>query len=114
MRRLCIELDDVVAHFQNYLLCDLIEANTLRYIALFSNVIDQVMPSRSASMQFSQFEGDTYDIYVDYLLQRQHDLELKEQQQRNQLLLQDSEPQDLANVATAAKVAPIPKELTRR
>ena len=58
-----IELDDLKKYDKNKAVIDHIEANTLRYVGLFSKAIDNVMPDRDAS---AQVEEDSIDVLADW------------------------------------------------
>ena len=86
-KTLRIELDDVASFFQNLDLVNNIEGNTMRYVTLFSEAIDKLMPKRTISSIDDIAQNETFDIFIDQVLQRQEEQNQAQMQQRNQQLL---------------------------
>ena len=67
-----IELDDFAKYDKgNEVIFD-IERNTKRYISIFSNAIDNIMPQRD--MNVDGAEEDSIDVLADWRLRMQRDL----------------------------------------
>eukprot|EP01083_Nonionella_stella_P083164 229811_1 len=86
-----IELDDFKKFDKGKNVIDDLEKNTLRYVSIFSNAIDAMMPLRDSSIDI---EEDSIDVLADWRVRMQRDL---------------SDP-----TALAEKQSAIPKELLRR
>jgi len=95
-----------------------IENNTMRYITIFSEVIDQMLPKRSITSIDDIVQSESFDIFIDQLLERHQMQEQRSQQQRNQQLLNtnvDAPLQDAPEDTTQSAPKPaFPKELLRR
>eukprot|EP01084_Bolivina_argentea_P295085 507939_1 len=86
-----IELDDFRKYDKGFQVINDIESNTLRYISIFSDAIDNIMPHRDINAQITE---DSIDVLADWRVRMQRDL---------------SDPTALPEVESA-----IPKELLRR
>lgn len=73
-----IELDDILSYERQVTLCTKIEENTLRYVSIFGDVIEKLLPERQIDPN-SAF--DLTDIMIEQRLQQQKNRELTIQEQ---------------------------------
>lgn len=94
-----IDLNDISSFERDTTLCHKIENNTLRYVAMCSDVVDQLLPTTSVNLEMSL---DTQDIMNE---QRRQQIQQREEQLRN--ADPDIEGEDTVGIE-------LPKALTRR
>lgn len=92
--RIEISLDDLAKYDKNNEMLESIETNALRYISVFSDAIDEIMPSRDIN---AEIEEDAFDVLVQSRVRMQQEL---------------SDPSS-SSMLTDPK-SNIPKELLRR